>query len=91
MSGAEPGYEQRMLLIFGLRTKASLLGVVTLACGVCGQSGPMRLVRESTRFSLFFVPLIPVRTKHVAECANPYCGARFPVDADEARRLTAGR
>ncbi|MGI5213967.1 zinc-ribbon domain-containing protein [Plantactinospora sp. CA-290183] len=78
-----------MFLIFGLRTKAHRLGLVPMACRVCGQSGSMLLVREVTKFSLFFVPLIPVRTKHVLYCTNPLCGAHSTISAGEARQLLA--
>ncbi|MBE1490909.1 zinc ribbon domain-containing protein [Plantactinospora soyae] len=79
-----------MFLIFGLRTKSERLGLVPMACRVCGQSGSMLLVREITRFSLFFVPLFRVRTKHRLYCTNPLCGAGTDIGAGEARRLLAG-
>jgi hypothetical protein len=54
---------------------------------VCGQAGRLLLVREVTKLSLFFIPLIPVRTKHVLECQNPMCRSRVTVSRVEARRL----
>jgi hypothetical protein len=78
-----------MFLIFGPRTKAELLGLVLMACRVCGQAGHLQLVREVTKLSLFFIPLVPVRTRCVVHCTNPVCGARVAVGADEARRLLA--
>ena len=78
-----------MFLIFGFRTKAYPMGWVPMGCHVCGQSGSMALFREVTKFSLFFVPLIPVRTKYVAECANPMCRSRVKVSKSEAHRLVA--
>lgn len=79
-----------MFLIFGLTTKARRLGPVPLSCPVCGQVG-LLLVRETTRFSVFFIPLVPVRTVHVAHCTNPACGASTPVPSAQARQLLAGR
>ena len=70
-----------MFLIFGLSTKPELLGLVAFVCRVCGNSGPHQLVREKTRFSLFFVPLIPIRTRHAVHCH--VCGARTRVPADD--------
>ncbi len=58
-----------------------------MACRVCGQAGSLLLVREVTRFSLYFIPLIPVRTKHVVECQNPMCRSRAKISSGEARRL----
>ncbi len=78
-----------MFLIFGFRTKAHPLGWVAMACRVCGQAGSLLLVREVTRLSLFFIPLIPLRSKHVVQCQNPMCGSREKVSSGEARRLLA--
>jgi hypothetical protein len=76
-----------VFLIFGFRTKSYRLGWVAMACQVCGQAGNLLLVREVTKLSLFFVPLIPVRTQPVAECQNPACRSRVKVSGGEARRL----
>ena len=76
-----------MFLIFGFGTKARALGWVAAACHVCGHSGNMMLIREATRLSIFFVPLIPIRTRHVLEC--PVCRSHIRVDKSEARRLEA--
>jgi hypothetical protein len=78
-----------VLLIFGFRTKASALGWVAAICHVCGQTGTLLLIREVTKLSLFFIPLIPVRTKYALECQNPACRARTRIDKQEARRLRA--
>jgi hypothetical protein len=77
----------QVLLIFGLRSKAYLLGWVAGFCHVCGRTGSLLLVREVTKLSLFFVPLIPVRKKYVLECQNPVCRSRTRIDKREARRL----
>jgi hypothetical protein len=76
-----------VFLIFGLSTKAFPLGRVAMACHVCGQAGTLLLVREVTRFSLFFIPLIPIRTRHVVECQNPMCRSRTKISSGEAQRL----
>ena len=76
-----------MFLIFGLRTKVDVLGIVSLACPGCGQNSSGQLVRESTRFSMFFIPLIPIRTRYAVYCLDPFCGGRTTVTADEAQRL----
>lgn len=76
-----------MFLIFGLRTKVEVLGLVLMACTGCDRNDSAQLVRERTRFSLFFVPLIPIRTRYRLYCLDPHCGRRTTVSADEARRL----
>jgi hypothetical protein len=78
-----------VFLIFGFRTKAYVLGWVAMACQVCRQPGSLLLVREVTKLSLFFVPLVPVRTKYVVECQNPRCRSRVRASGGEARRLLA--
>jgi hypothetical protein len=78
-----------MFLIFGLRTTAKRLGPVSMICPVCRQLGGMLLVREVTKLSLFFIPLLPIRTRHVAQCTNPMCGARVAMTGGEAHRLLA--
>jgi hypothetical protein len=79
-----------MFLIFGLRTKSHVLGRAAAPCHVCGQSGTVLVIKESTKFSLFFIPLIPVRTKYVAECQNGFCRSRTRLSKGEANRLLAG-
>jgi hypothetical protein len=78
-----------VFLIFGLRTKAVRMGFVAAMCRVCGQEGSLLLVRESTKLTLFFIPLVPIRTEYVLHCMNPVCGARTAVGAGQARRLLA--
>ncbi len=77
----------KVFLIFGFRTKAEPLGWVAMVCQVCGHTGNQLLVREVTKLSLFFIPLIPVRTKYVVECQNPMCRSRVKIGKAEARRL----
>ncbi|GAA0247896.1 zinc-ribbon domain-containing protein [Cryptosporangium japonicum] len=76
-----------MFLIFGFRTKVYPLGWIASVCHVCGQ-GRLALLREVTKFSLFFVPLFPVRTKYVAECGNPMCRTRHPASKRDAQLIT---
>jgi hypothetical protein len=76
-----------VLLIFGLRSTASPLGWVAGFCHVCGRTGGQLLIREATKLSLFFIPLIPVRTKYVLECQNAVCRSRVHISKREARRL----
>jgi hypothetical protein len=78
-----------VFLIFGFRTKVYPMGWAPTACHVCGGSGSVALFREVTKLSLFFVPLIPIRTKYVAECSNPMCRSRHTVSKREARSLAA--
>ena len=78
-----------MFFIFGIRTKAHPMGWAPMVCPRCGQPGNALIVREVTKFSLFFVPLIPLRTKYVAECQAPMCRSRVALSRHEAQRLLA--
>jgi hypothetical protein len=78
-----------VFLIFGLRTRTMRMGLVAATCRVCRQFGSLLLVRESTKLSLFFIPLVPIRTKYVLHCMIPACGARTAVGAGQANRLLA--
>ena len=77
-----------MFLLFGVRSKDHRLAVLSLVCTVCGVAAAQTLLRRTTKFTLFFVPLFPVRpAKHYLQCAH--CGAVRSVDAREAARLGA--
>ncbi|MFI6802591.1 zinc-ribbon domain-containing protein [Streptosporangium canum] len=73
------------MLIFGLRTVTHRLGVLTLLCRNCGNTAAQVLSKKVTKFSLFFVPLFPVRTKYGVQCT--FCGASYDISKGEADRL----
>ncbi|TDC38275.1 zinc-ribbon domain-containing protein [Micromonospora sp. 15K316] len=77
-----------MFVIFGFRTKVDRLGVVSRVCRNCGNHAAQVITRRSTKFTLFFVPLIPVRTRYTQQCT--YCAAEYDLSKAEARRLPAG-
>jgi hypothetical protein len=77
-----------MLVIFGLSRKERPAGLVALLCAVCGHPGPQPLVRRRTRFTVFFVPVLPLGSRWETRC--PVCGTTHRLSAGEARRLQAG-
>ncbi|MFC8614990.1 zinc-ribbon domain-containing protein [Micromonospora purpureochromogenes] len=77
-----------MFFIFGLRTSVNRSGVVTAVCRNCGNRAAQVISRRSTKFTLFFIPLIPVRTRYVQQCS--FCGAEYGISKDEARSLPVG-
>ncbi|MBB5828425.1 MULTISPECIES: zinc-ribbon domain-containing protein [Micromonospora] len=77
-----------MFFIFGLRTKVDRSGVTQQVCRNCGNHAAQVISRRSTKFTLFFVPLIPIRTRHVQQCT--FCGAQYDISAAEAARLPVG-
>ena len=76
-----------MFLIFGFKTKAYPLGWVAMACQVCGRAGSLFLVREATKFSLFFIPLFTISRKHFLECSN--CGGTTELTEEQANQAVA--
>ena len=77
-----------MFLLFGLSTKDRVIGTRVQTCQVCGYEAPQTLVKRSTKFTLFFVPLFPVRPgRTYLECHH--CRAFVPADSAVAGRLPA--
>ncbi|RKN49592.1 zinc-ribbon domain-containing protein [Micromonospora endolithica] len=77
-----------MFFIFGLRTKVTRSGVVQQVCRNCGNHAAQVVTRRSTKFSLFFVPLIPIRTRYLQQCT--FCGAQYDVPKSAAQHLPVG-
>jgi zinc-ribbon family len=63
-----------VFLIFGLRSADKRLGSQVRPCEVCGATAAQVLIRRTTKFSLFFIPLFPVKpATHYVQCTN--CGS----------------
>lgn len=60
------------MLIWGWRRYVTRLAVLTLVCGNCGNPAAHTLHKLVTKFTLFFIPLIPLSTKHSLQCT--WCG-----------------
>ncbi|WP_316034313.1 zinc ribbon domain-containing protein [Saccharothrix longispora] len=73
------------MVIFGLRTKVFVLAMLTLLCPRCGNPAAHALRKSVTKFSLFFVPLFPVSTKHTTQCT--FCGTTNRISKEQAGRL----
>ncbi len=73
------------MIIFGLRSSTRRLAVVTRYCSVCGGTFAAALDKVVTKFSLFFVPLFPVRTRRTLTCTR--CATTFRVSRKQAQRL----
>ncbi len=81
------GTSHTMFFIFGLRTGVHRLGAGTLTCRNCGNTVAQVFTRRSTKFTLFFIPLIPIRTRYAMQCTA--CGATYDVSREEASRVAA--
>lgn len=78
-----------MLIIFGLRTSYRRYPTPFLDCVQRGHKAAQVLVKRSTKVSLFFIPLFPVRrASYHLECVG--CGAANYVEAAAAEKIIAG-
>lgn len=70
-----------MFLLFGFRTKEHLVRTIMMMCEVCGYQAQQSLLKRSTKFTLFFVPLFPVKpSRHYLVCGH--CQAYRETDPD---------
>ncbi|MDO5500915.1 MAG: zinc-ribbon domain-containing protein [Propionibacteriaceae bacterium] len=76
-----------MLLIFGTKADREVLGVLTLACQFCGATAAQRIEKWSTKFTVFFIPLMTVSKRYHMQCAS--CAAESELSADDAEHLLA--
>jgi hypothetical protein len=75
-----------VFILFGLRTTEHQLGVSHRACPNCRQHAAQVVSRRVSRFTLFFIPLFPVKTSYGMRCT--YCAASYQLTGDQARDLT---
>jgi hypothetical protein len=76
-----------MFLIFGIKRLRKRLGTVFALCGQCGRPAAQVIVRASTWFSLFFVPVIPLGSKYASTCT--LCGNSTKIDKEQALHMVA--
>ncbi|MDD7938163.1 zinc-ribbon domain-containing protein [Actinomycetospora lutea] len=74
-----------MLLIFGTRRTVTQLALVVLTCANCHRSAATAILRAVTRFTLFFIPLFPVRVRYATQCTA--CGFLMWIDKGQAEQL----
>jgi hypothetical protein len=75
-------------LLFGLRTRESVVSRRPMVCEVCGVNAVQTLVKRSTKFTLFFIPLFPVKpSTYYMDCGN--CGSARRTDRRAADYLAA--
>ncbi|MEU8228266.1 zinc ribbon domain-containing protein [Actinoplanes sp. NPDC048967] len=77
-----------MFLIFGFKSSDRRIAAPTLLHAYCGATVAQVLIKRTTKFSLFFIPLFPVRpARYYMQCTN--CGVTEAVDAQHVAQLTA--
>lgn len=75
-----------MLIIWGIRRRVAAAAMIRLACRN-GHVAAHRLLKVTTWFTLFFIPLIPFGRKYSSVCT--YCGLQLQVPKPEAEQLLA--
>ncbi|WP_425840685.1 zinc-ribbon domain-containing protein [Streptomyces fractus] len=75
------------MIIFGTRGYAYQLAILTFVCGNCGNPAAHTLRKFVTKFTLFFIPLFPISTKHQTQCT--FCGIAHQVPKEQVDGLLA--
>jgi hypothetical protein len=76
-----------MFLIFGIKRLRRRLATMLAICGQCGTPAAQVIVRMSTWFSLFFIPVIPLGSKYFSTCT--LCGKSMKLDKEQALHMVA--
>ena len=74
-----------MLFIWGWRWTVQQLEMLNLVCQRCGNPAAHGLYRRVMKFTLFFIPLFPVRVIYTLQCT--FCGVDQNLAKDVAMRL----
>jgi hypothetical protein len=74
-----------MLFIFGTRRTVRQLAMVVLTCANCHRTAANAVLKMVTKFTLFFIPLFPVRTRYATQCTA--CGYSATIDKGQAQQL----
>ncbi|SCE88258.1 hypothetical protein GA0074695_1859 [Micromonospora viridifaciens] len=76
-----------MFIVFGWRTAARRVAMLSLLCHVCRQQAAHPLDKLTKKFTLFFIPVLPLSTTYQLTCVA--CGTSQPVMKDAAEQLIA--
>jgi len=74
------------MLILGFGVSDVLLGTLVYVCDRCGQNAAHEVVKRVRKFTLFFVPLFPVSTRHLNTCMA--CGRTVELSQQQALAAT---
>jgi len=71
-----------MFLLFGTALRERVLTIVSFVCHFCGKDASQEVVEQSTKFSLFFIPLFTISRRHFVACSN--CGGMTALTRQQA-------
>lgn len=72
-----------MFILFGFRSRPKVEGLIKNKCPSCGKIAPIRIIKVTDWFTLFFIPVIPLGNKVFLECIR--CGSGCQLK-DEAKQ-----
>jgi len=76
-----------MFVIFGIKRLKRRLATMFALCGQCRTPAAQVVVRMSTWFSLFFIPVIPLGHRYSSTCT--FCGMSTKLDKAQALQMVA--
>lgn len=71
-----------MIIFFGTRAYFTALALVQFACPRCQVNAAQRVLRQITKFTLFFIPTFTTSTRYLTECTN--CGSTIAISEQQA-------
>lgn len=74
-----------MFFIVGVDSKVRELRMLTMVCWQCERAAAHRLSEVKHRFTLFFLPLFPVKTRRRLQCL--LCGADQELTSEQVEQI----
>lgn len=68
------------MIIFGISTKQKAKPTGTFQCPVCQTERTYAELRHSRRFTLFFIPVLPLGSSSLGRIVCTSCGSEFSPD-----------
>ena len=76
-----------MLFLFGMRSKAKVIGQVERSCSKCSKATVQSAIETQRWFTVFFVPVIPIGCSFAIRCN--LCGLTVKGSAEVKKQLSA--
>lgn len=76
-----------MFVLYGVRSKGKVIGTTKASesCMNCGKTSKWSIIKEKFFIHVFFIPLIPIKTKYRCEC--PHCTWWNYIEKREAKEI----
>ena len=75
------------MIIWGFRSYVQQLALLVARCASQGHTAAHALVLKRTKFTLFFIPLFPISSKHELVCTM--CGGTAKVEKERVPEVQA--